>query len=336
MAVRKLYKGIRTLAGPRQRAAMSKAVFALSGKPFVYHDSAQQNLGFPDKARGGLVISADFEMAWAFRYSKRKVDPIRMANLERENIPDLLSLFDKYGIAITWATVGHLLLESCNKGDHDWMQRIPYMDDHWRYTKGDWFDCDPYTNFRDNDAWYAPDLIELILNASSKHEIGCHTFTHIDCLDRNCPPQVLEDEIVACKNAAKPWGIELQSMVFPGGTAGNYAVLKKHGFLIYRKNLKYDLAYPLSDNYGMLVTPSTSAFGKTYDWGADYYVKRFSKMIDKAMKTNTVAHIWLHPSIDNWTIREVIPPVLRYASELRNRGELWIGTMAEIANHIKG
>ena len=329
---RKIYKFIRAHIGDTQKAYLSKAVFAFSNKPFVYKKNKKENNNFPDDFEGGLCISADFEMAWAFRYSKRKVNPLKMANKERENIPVLLKLFAKYNMPITWATVGHLMLESCNKGDHNWMHRIPYFDDHWRFSSGDWFDDDPYSNYQKDSAWYAPDLMELILKSDVKHEIGCHTFSHIDCSYKNCPPQVLDDELTAWKKAASKWGVELNSFVFPGGTAGNYEILKKHNVKIYRRNMNFDLAYPIIDQYGLLFSPSTSSFGKSYNWSADYYIYRYKKMIDKAIKTKTIAHIWFHPSIDSWTISEVMLPVLKYAADLREAGKLWIGTMNSMAN----
>ena len=259
-----------------------------------------------------------------------------MAQLERSHVPILVTLFEHYDIQVTWATVGHLFLESCKKGDHDWMSRIPYFDDHWKFAAGDWFDHDPYSNYMLNNAWYAPDLIERILNSKVEHEFGCHTFSHIDCSDKNCPPMVLDDELKACVDVASRWGIGLKSFVFPGGTAGNYAILRKHKFGIYRKNDKYDLAYPYLDKENMIVTLSTSSFGRGYDWSADEYITRFVKMIDKAIKTKTAAHIWLHPSVDRWTLDNVIPAVLKYAAEQRDKGLLWIGTMGQIADHING
>ncbi len=216
------------------------------------------------------------------------------------------------------------------------MTRIPHFDDHWRFVEGDWFDHDPYTDYKKDNAWYAPDLIEGILKSKVKHEFGCHTFTHIDCSYKNCPPQVLDDEIQACKDAAKPWGIEFKSLVFPGGTSGNYEILKKHGIKIYRKNTKYDLSMPYRDELGLLVTTSSGSFAKTSDWTAEYYVHRYKKIIDKAMKTGTIAHIWLHPSVDEWTLKNVIPEVLGYASEQREAGKLWIGTMGTVADHLDG
>jgi hypothetical protein len=57
-------------------------------------------------------------------------------------------------------------------------------------------------------------------------------------------------------------------------------------------------------------------------------------MLDKAAKTNTVAHIWLHPSVDKWTIAEVMPEVFKHAANLREAGKLWIGTMGDISQYI--
>lgn len=334
LTIRKLYSSFRNRLTPGCQGWLTKAVYALTDKPYIRKDKFQEVSGYPSKASGGLIISLDFEMAWAFRYSKRAVDPLVMAQAERTNIPLLLTLFSRFTIPVTWATVGHLFLESCKRGSHDWMRRIPYFDGHWRYTGGDWFDADPCSDFRNDSAWYAPDMIELILKSKIKHEFGCHTFSHIDCSDRHCPPGVLADEIKASFDAAAEWGIRMKAFVFPGGTAGNYQVLKDNGFQIYRKNLDYDLVYPFFDRYGMLVTASSLGFGRSYNWSAEYYIKMFCRYIDKAIKTNTAAHLWLHPSVDGWTLENVIPQVLKYAAEKRETGQLWIGTMGQIADII--
>ena len=72
-----------------------------------------------------------------------------------------------------------------------------------------------------------------------------------------------------------------------------------------------------------------------YDWSVDYYIKRYKKYIDKAIKTGTVCHFWFHPSIDEWFLHNVFPEILKYAAEKREEGKLWIGTMGEIADYIK-
>jgi peptidoglycan/xylan/chitin deacetylase (PgdA/CDA1 family) len=217
------------------------------------------------------------------------------------------------------------------------MKRIPYFDDHWRYTTGDWFDCDPHTDYQKDPAWYAPDLIDAILNAETVHEIACHTFSHIDCSYKNCPPDVLEDELKASFDAAKKWGVEFKSITFPGGTAGNYETLQKYGIKICRRrHLDYELAYPFYNDEGMIVSPTGPCVAIVYPhWSMDYRFSRLKKAVDKAIQTNTIAHFWFHPSQEEETFHELLPMILRYCAEKRDDGELWVGTMSEIADHIE-
>jgi len=285
--------------------------------------------------KGGVVISADFELAWAFRYSKKVNNPEKMAQQARQNFPTYLKLFDEYNIPITWATVGHLMIESCNKGDHDWMHRLPYFGSNhkWAFTSGDWFDCDPYTNYKKNNSWYAPDLIEAIQKSKVNHEIGCHTFSHIDFSDENCPSTVAEDEIKACLSAAEPWGIKLQSMVFPGGTYGNIEILKKYGISTYRRNFKEKLAIPYKDKDNLIVSHTTQMIGLSNpNYSVQFLAFRIIKMIQKAIFTNTVAHLWFHPS-DPAAI-EILTILLPKITKLRENNKLWIGRMNDLKKII--
>jgi peptidoglycan/xylan/chitin deacetylase (PgdA/CDA1 family) len=338
--IRNLYEHFRNTLSPEMQATISRIVFKCSGKPFVKKDKIPLDQKFPNKESGGMIISADFEMAWAFRYSKSYSDPytraLSYARQERTNLPILIKLLEEFSIPITWATVGHLFLKECKKGDHDWMDRIQYFENkNWKFEKGDWFDFDPYTNFNEDNEWYAPDLIEMIIRSKIPHEIATHTFSHIDFSDKNCSPGIAEDEIISCIEAMKPYGLSPKSIVFPGGTYGNIPILKKHGIQIYRKNIDVDLAYPYFDEYGLLVSPTTTGFGRIHkNWSAEYYIYRFKTFIDKAIKTGTIAHFWFHPSFDEWTMQNVMAPVLKYASEKRDLKELWIGTMADISKFI--
>lgn len=334
--IRSIYSSFRKALPSRLRSDLSRLVFMMPWKPYVKRDKINALNKFPGGEKGGMIISADFEMSWAFRYSKRTKNFEEMGRHERETFPSIMILLEKYNIPVTWATVGHLFLESCKEGDHDWMARIPHFDDHWKFTKGDWFDHDPCTNYKTNGEWYAPDLIKQIISSPVKHEMGCHTFSHLDCTYKNCPPQVLDDELKACTMEAEKFGIKLTSFVFPGGTAGNYEILNKHGYRIYRKNIDIDLAYPYRDEFGMLITPTSGSFGDNgLGWSSNYFIYRYKKIIDRAIKTNSVAHLWFHPSIDNWTLDKVMPEVLKYAAQKRNEGKLWIGTMGEMADHIQ-
>lgn len=333
---KKIYGIIRSVNSNHFNGKLSKATFILSGKPFVKKDNIEPSKKFPNGALGGLIISADFEMAWAWRFTKTGADYINKARQERQNLPYVLEILEEFKIPITFATVGHLLLKQCKKGDHDWMARISHFDDHWKFIDGDWYKHDPYSNYKDAPEWYAPDLIEIIIKSKVDHEIGSHTFSHIDFSYKNCSPEVAEDEILACEKAAKSYGLDLKSMVFPGGTWGNIEILKKHNIKIYRRNLDHDLAYPYRDEQDLLVSLSSGCleYNTGYGWAPEYYVKRLEKYVDKAIKTNTVVHLWFHPSLDPFFLKNVFPGFLDYASKQREMGNLWIGTMAEIAQHI--
>src|SRR5438132_13123768 len=100
--------------------ALLKAIFAVKGnlkagierQPRVFDGIAIAPC--KNNARAAACISADFEMSWAFRHHPKEVARDR-GQRERENIPHLLQIFERCAFPITWATVGHLFLESCTR-----------------------------------------------------------------------------------------------------------------------------------------------------------------------------------------------------------------------------
>jgi peptidoglycan/xylan/chitin deacetylase (PgdA/CDA1 family) len=334
--MKKQYKKLRKYLSVKQKGNLSRVSHFVLNKPFVKRDNIDPKKKFPNYERGGLIISADFEMAWAWRYTKTNADFLQKGRIERENMPKILKILEDYDIPITFATVGHLFLENCKRGAHDWMRRIPHFDDHWSFTHGDWYDHDPYSCYKEAPEWYAPDLIRSILDSKTVHEIGTHTFSHIDFSYSNCPQEVADDEVKACKITAETYGVTLESIVFPGGTWGNIETLKKHGFNIYRKKNNFDLAYPYRDMHGLLVTTSSGSleYNLHYGWTPDYYLNRLKKYVDKAIKLNSLVHLWFHPSIEPYILDRLFPPFFDYIRKLRNKGVLWIGTMKSIAGHI--
>ncbi|UCD18912.1 MAG: polysaccharide deacetylase family protein [candidate division WOR-3 bacterium] len=333
--ISKLYETIYQRCPRSMKNALSRCSFEMTNKPWVCRSGNSLEMARHDNSKGVLVISADLELAWGWRYSKAQENPLEKALRTRANFPVLFRLFEEYNIPVTWATVGHLLLNSCGRSSHDWMHRIPFFENaKWSYRNGDWFDADPRTNWRKAEAWYAPDLIEKIVASKAEHEIGCHTFSHIDFSDSICPSSVAEDEVIACIAAAKHWDIDLRSFVFAAGTYGNYEVLKKHGFTNYRKRLRWELSQPSFDDHGLVVLPSSCALqGGNLGWSRDYTAYRLKKYIDRAVTSRTVCHFWFHPSFDGWFLNNVFPCVLKHAAELRDQNRLWIATMGQVAAH---
>lgn len=315
---------------PKQlKGITTKCLYKFNIKPAV---NTKVKSPFP---KGIVVLSADFEMAWAFRISKTVKNATARGIRERENMPVILQHLDKYKIPVTWATVGHLFLEQCRKQNdlaHSDMPRPGYFENrNWIFQQGDWYDDDPCTNFKDDPAWYAPDLIDMILNSKQNHEIGCHTFSHIDFSYQNCSPLLAEAEIKKCKELAKLKGVSLKSIVFPGGTEGNFETLKKLGFTNYRKPMLYDIDTPKIDQYGLVAIPSSYGMDKpSYGWDEDTCFKIVKSFIDKAAKHKMVCHLWFHPSMDQWYLEKVFPKMLQYLSERRELGLIEVLTMAQI------
>jgi len=183
------------------KSNLSKLNFFLGRNPQVIKTHDWKKF-VPEPYESVITISADFELAWAPRYSKRfvnaKENALFLARRERRNLPVLLKYCDHYNIPITWATVGHLFLESCKKingVEHpDIVQLSGYENKYWKFTGNNWFEYDPCSNYKDAPEWYAPDLIDLILKSKTLHEIGCHTFSHIDCRDEVCSDEVFRSE----------------------------------------------------------------------------------------------------------------------------------------------
>lgn len=320
-----------TTATRRGKAWLSRASFLMGRTPRV-ESRADFRRFIPAPFRSVLLISADFELAWGPRYAKSAGDPLafalQKARQERANISPILALTEKYGIPITWAAVGHLFLDSCRPAGgkkHAEIPKVPtYKGPFWDFSGDDWFEHDPCADYRSRPEWYAPDLIRLILDSPAGHEIGCHTFSHIDCRDAACPPELLKAELRACKALASQWGLTLRSFVHPGHTIGNLDVLKAEGFTSFRTDYRNVLGYPKRHDSGLWEFEQTAEFAFRKEWPASYHASRYIRILKRAIASNTVCVCWFHPSFDPIIVEKVWPEVFRFLDN--HRDEIWIGT----------
>jgi peptidoglycan/xylan/chitin deacetylase (PgdA/CDA1 family) len=331
-----LYSNIRLLLSVKNKGRLTWFLIQSGLKPRV-----NRKVVSPFK-HGIVVFSADFEMAWAFRFSKTEQNKaIEKGLAERKNIPILLDLFEKYNILVTWATVGHLFLSQCKRWAnglaHPEMPRPRFFDNrNWSFSSVDWYSHDPCTNLTEDPAWYASDLIEQILGSKVNHEIGCHTFSHIDFSNRNCPKTLANEELDASIKAASGKGVKLTSMVFPGGTFGNYESLKEKGFTCYRKPMKYHIDLPYIDSYGLIAIPSSLGLAKDqYGWTKEFHLEMIQNFLIKAAKYKLVCHFWFHPSMDEWYLENVMPEVLKMVADYRDSDKLQVKTMGKLAEEVR-
>jgi hypothetical protein len=309
------------------RLSLSKIKFACGLTPIIDLENDPGIEYIPPGKKAVCLISADFEMAWAFRYlgtNDTTRDPVTMGMQTRTNVPQILEYCDKYKIPITWATVGHLFLEFCRPEKGTLHPEIPrpnyYTNPYWAYDRGDWFDNDPGTDFLRDPAWYAPDLIREIRSRSTQHEIGCHTFSHIDASEQNCSREVFVAEIERCKALAKTENIDLKSFVHPGHRLGYIDELKNHGFTSFRTDGQNVLAPPKRHKSGLWEFRNTSELVWREGWTSSYHLKRLKKIVDRSINANRVCVFWFHPSVDERFTKQVFPGLLEYLDN--KRGEI--------------
>lgn len=296
----------------------------------------------PESYHTVCLISADFELAWAWQYTKSAnnamVKALKMAMQERENLPKIVELCERFGISVTWATVGHLFLEKCtlqNSKPHHNLPRLSHFENqYWNFQGNDWFDNDPCSDFRTNPEWYCPDLIRMLLNSSIEHEIGNHTFSHIDCSNSICTPEVFRAEILESKKHAADFGIELKSFVHPGHTIGYLDILAEEGFTNFRSNYRNILAYPKKHRNGLWEFEQTMDFRYYKYWSIDFQIRRYITILKRAMKSKTICIFWFHPSLDPVVIEQILPKIFQFLNE--NRDKIWITTHTEYVNWLNG
>ena len=206
-----------------------------------------------DKAT--FVISLDVELLCGIvndpesKFKKRDINILLNDNTrERGCIDALLNLFEKHNIPATWAVVGHLFLDHCERE-----LGIPHID--MPRFKEDWYSFDPCSDVQKDPLYYGKDIVERILKNQIKHEIGYHSFSHV--VFSECSREVAEAEAKMSDKFAKEFGITIESFVFPENKVGHVDVLKKNGFKIYRG--ENGILFPMAS--GFCKTPlSTRAY----------------------------------------------------------------------------
>lgn len=309
----------------KTRNLLSKVNFELNRKPAIEKNPDYKKF-IPDGYESVCLLSTDFEMAWAWKFSKNYGNPlqnaINKAKMERQNIPHILSVCNQFSIPLTWATVGHLFLNSCNPVNqikHPEIKRLSNFENtFWKFNSTDWFESDPCTNYQLSPEWYAPDLIDSIIASKTKQEIACHTFSHIDCSDNICPSEVLKSELDQCKILAQEKNIELKSFVHPGHFIGNLNLLAKEGFTSFRTDNGDVLAYPVKHKEGIWEIKNTAELYWRDGWNKNYHQYRFKKIIDRSIANHSVCVFWFHPSFSPLFLQDVFPYILEHLHNLKN------------------
>ena len=294
-----------------------------------------------------FIISLDVELIWGYisEPTNKVISLMKNDNRKvRSCIDTLLNLFKKHNITATWAVVGHLFLDHCEKEDG-----IPHRS--MQGFKDDWYSCDPCTDIQRDPLYYGKDIIEKILSNRIEHEIGYHSFSHV--IFSECSREVAEAEIKEGIKLAKEFGIALKSFVFPENKIGHVDILRENGFKIYRgENLgRYNpnqsflirkfnggidkmIAPPVEPKWmdGIWEIPSSMYF---CDPQIKFSVLPKAKIgLYRAIRAKKVFHVFLHPHnlLMYPSLEDDLDKFLGTVAKKRDEGKIEVLTMGEFAD----
>jgi len=285
-------------------------------------------------AKAAACVSADLELSWAFRMHPKEVARER-GRQSRENIPYLLRIFEDCDFPITWATVGHLFLERCERASsglaHPDMPRPP-RNQLWT---GDWYIHDPCTDYKQDPFWYAPDVIQGIVESPVGHEIGTHSFSHIDFSPPCSDAALVRREIEESAMAMQRFGVRPRSLVCPFNKMGHtyLDLLSELSITAVRhRDRRVRLSYPERTPSGVykLYESMNLRTPRHYD-----YLDKVKIFLTKAAERHAVFHLWFHPSDPAYLFESELLRIIRYIDSQRGKGLVWIATMGGIAAYCE-
>ena len=275
---------------------------------------------------GILTISLDFELLWGiFDKVGTRYRPEYFSNT-RKVIPQMLDLFAKHEIHVTWATVGMLFAEN----EEEWKEYSPSFLPSYREKKYSAYHWAKVNGIRP-EVHFAPELIREIIQTPYQ-ELGSHSYAHYYTLMRGQSPEQFREDLRASQRIAEEkFGKRLTSLVFPRNHINELylGICREEGFEFVRGNPKnwfwqetqhedqskkwfrsadcfFPLgsrtSYPFSD---LVATPKepvilpASRILRPYSNGNSFFnrvrLSRILNEMEKAAELKEIYHLWWHP-----------------------------------------
>jgi peptidoglycan/xylan/chitin deacetylase (PgdA/CDA1 family) len=281
---------------------------------------------------GIFTISLDFELHWGvFDKRDRKVREANYKNTLGIAVPQMLELFSKYDVHVTWATVGSLFAQN----EQEWQQFRPAIEPDYeteRYNAYKWVRQHGMPE-EYNWAHFAPEEVAMILKYPGQ-ELATHTFSHYYCLETQREKLAFDADLKAAQKAAAKFNTSVRSLVFPRNQV-NPALLKTcldNGIKAVRSNPSGWFWKPVADGGATIVrrlfrtadayiqvgtirtTYPLSAISVTpgeplqlpasrfmrpwqpkYDFANKMQLRRLCRELRSAAVRKEVYHLWWHP-----------------------------------------
>jgi len=318
---------------------------------------------------GRFVISLDFELHWGvaelFDLNKTK----DYFEATRKSIPQVLSLFTKYDIHATWATVGFLFAKDKNELLSFSPEEKPqYKNQELSYYN--MIDSDIVGEDELSDPYhYAPSLIQQILETKGQ-ELASHTFAHYYCTETGQDKMQFDADLKSAQRISKAkFNIELKSLVFPRNQFNQeyLEIARSNGITSVRTNPDVwfwkgtkmhmrlarlaDIFLPIagraagkkkahSEN-GVLLLPA-DRFLRPYRRSEKLlHALKFSRIkmeMKSAAQNNLDYHLWWHPHNFGYDTKEnlqYLEDILKYYSVLKEKYDFRSYSMGECAGETE-
>lgn len=312
-----------------------------------------------------FALTFDTELMWG-SFDRLSVEQFQHRYPDvRGTIQAILDVLDEFGIAATWAVIGHLFLERCEP-DASGRTHPELLRPNHQWFQGDWLSADPGTDREQAPLWYGDDIIGAIQKARTTHEIGSHSFSHPIFGDPGMTADVARSELAACVRVAAERGIKLRSFVFPRNREGHHEVLKEFGFTAYRGadrtwygdyprmaargahfldqgvGIAPRVSLPIERLPGLWDVPGSMLLlhrvGVRRYLSMQARVRKARSGLQRAIEHEAVFHLWTHPmnlAYERDVMLATLRSILHDVADLRDRGLLRVATMAEIAREAE-
>ena len=320
---------------------------------------------------GSFTISLDFELFWGVR-ANRELESYRETLLGvYRAIPEMLNLFEKYEIHVTWATVGFLFHNDIKGIKSNYPSVLPIyknkkVDPYLYLDELSSENLDEFTQMH-----CALSLIETIQKVPNQ-EIASHTYSHFFTYEPVERSESFYSDVQKAEEVALTRGIKLNSLVFPRNQLENEAIktLYKSSINSYRGNPTH-WAYSdgdkptksiflrlfrLCDTYVNLSGYHTSIpnlskevmelkasmmlrpYFKKLALLENLKIYRIKKAMKHAAQKGQNFHLWWHPhnfGTNQEKNLKNLEELLKYFQELQLEYKMLSCTMDEVNRHVK-
>jgi len=302
------------------------------------------------KAR--FILSFDCEGKWGMAddVAMASNNPINGDSLTKA-YTQIFEILERHKIAATFALVGLFA------GGYE-----QYVD-----SRGELLDSEPHRDWLKvpersfaagfQDGWFYPELVNQI-KARGNHEIASHSFTHLPLHNGGVAEKSFLTELKFVNQWKAQNSVELSTFIYPRNQIKFEEQLSNFDFLGYRQcdiqNSAYANRFQIlqdecnigrkSDKHSVSTRPIAIPPGTFLNWrhGPRRIIpkwvtqKRWSNVLDHAVFSGGVAHLWLHPH-NLITARgqvELFEDAISRVAKAQNSGLINSVTQAEYCKEI--